>query len=135
MEIEPSLDQLVSALAPHLPRHADDLLDLRTMSKSPQLAGSCVRIYFELLEAAPDKPGVATHLAGLRKWLETRMDILVFDQSHSTCIRTIPFSLNGQKSLGDFCESAMHHVRKNIRNPSPCIRLEFSFSRATSPAA
>lgn len=127
------LDRILAALALPLDRQSNTLLDLRAWAAAPASAGSCVKAYFELVGAAPESGAADLPLADLRRWLEARLNILVFDGEQAVCLEKLPLALDGETDLGEFCHSAMRRLRDDRCLTVPRVRLEFGF--AGTPAA
>jgi hypothetical protein len=134
MPHDPELDRILAALAQPLDRHqSDTLLDLRMWASSPAHAGSCVKAYFELVRSAPDSGAADRPLSDLKSWLESRLNIFVFDGEKAVCLEKMPLALDGETDLSEFCHSAMRRLRDDRCLTMPRVRLEFGFSG--SPAA
>ena len=126
------LDRILAALAQPLERQSDTLLDLRLWAASPTRAGSCVKAYFELVGAAPVSGAADRPLADLKCWLESRLNILVFDGEQAVCLEKLPLALDGETDLGEFCHSAMRRLRDDRCLTMHRVRLEFGFSRTAA---
>ncbi|MES2922207.1 MAG: hypothetical protein V4819_11710 [Verrucomicrobiota bacterium] len=135
MSHDTELDRILASLAKPLGRLSDTLLDLREWALSPCRAGSCVKAYFDLVGEAPDAEEVARSLTALRKWLEARLNILVFDGNRAVCLETLPLALADETDLGEFCHGAMQRLREDRCHEVPHLRLEFGFSRNFGAAA
>ena len=135
MSHDTELDRILASLAKPFGRLSDTLLDLRQWAHCPARAGSCVKAYFDLVGEAPITEEVVRPLAALRNWLETRLDILVFDGSRSVCLEKLPLALEGETDLAGFCHSAMQRLRDDRCHTLPHVRLEFGFSRNFLAAA
>jgi hypothetical protein len=128
MSHDTELDRILSTLAKPLGRLSDTLLDLRMWAHSPNRAGSCIKAYFDLLGEAPETAEVARSLTALRNWLESKLNILVFDSARSVCLDTLPLALSDETDLEQYCHGAMQRLRDDRCHEVPHLRLEFSFS-------
>ena len=135
MSPDAELDHILSSLAKPMARLSDTLLDLRQWAGSPSRAGSCVKAYFELVEHAQDAAETTRLLASLRKWLEARLSILVFNGSRTVCLETLPLALAGETDLAEFCHGTMQRLREDRCHPGTQIRVEFGFSQNFPTAA
>lgn len=135
MSHDTELDRILASLAKPMNRLSDTLLDLRQWALSPSRAGSCVKAYFDLMGEAPDAEEAARPLTALRKWLEARMNIRVFDSSRAVCLETLPLALAGETDLEEFCHTAMQRLREDRCHAAPHLRLEFGFSQGSAAAA
>lgn len=128
MPHDSELDRILAALAMPLERQSDTLLDLRLWAGSPTRAGSCVKAYFELVGAAPESGAAKRPLADLKRWLEARLNILVFDGEQAVCLEKLPLALDGETDLGEYCHSAMRRLRDDRCLTAAQVRLEFGFA-------
>lgn len=135
MSHDPELDPILASLAKPFGRFSDTLLDLREWAHCPTRAGSCIKAYFELVAEAPLTNEVTRPLAALRNWLESRLNILVFDGTRTICLEKLPLALAGETDLGQFCHSAMQRLRDDRCLPLSQVRLEFGFLRNSAAAA
>jgi hypothetical protein len=135
MSHDAELDNILASLAKPLGGLSDTLLDLRQWAHSPTRAGSCIKAYFELLGEAPQTQEVTESLTALRNWLETRLNILVFDSNRTVCLDTLPLSLSDETDLEQYCHGAMQRLRDDRCHDAPQLRLEFSFARNSQLAA
>lgn len=135
MDYDIELDRILASLAEPLGDIANTLLDLRRWACCPNCAGSCVKAYFELVGEAPSTPEVTRALASLRHWLESRLDIRVFDSQRTVWLDTLPLALSDETDLERYCHGAMQRLRDDRCLDSLHLRLEFSFSQTSESAA
>jgi hypothetical protein len=122
------LDAILASLARvEMAAFSDLLLDLRNGAFPPAEAGCCVRIYFELLAAAPENGSLDQALADLRGWLERQLSIEVLDDAQMQRIERLPVRFEGQNDLETFCRSTMQDFFNDRCHPSPSIRMQFAF--------
>jgi hypothetical protein len=122
------LDGILSSLArPAMAGLADRLLDLRASAVSPADAGQCVKIYFELLAAAPENGALDAVLAALGGWLERKLSIEVLDEVNMEPLERLPLRLRGESDLGTFCQTAMRNFFSDRCHAAPRIRMQFGF--------
>jgi hypothetical protein len=122
-------------LAKPLGHVSDTLLDFRQWAQSPDHAGSCIKAYFELVSEAPLTPQVTTTLETLRHWLESRLNIRVFDSQRTVWLDSLPLALADETDLEHYCQCAMQRLRGDRCLDSSNLRLEFSFSQDSESAA
>ncbi len=113
---------IIDELITQLPSRADALLDLRLALSQRSQPGTCVRLYFDLLETVSGWH--AARLEALRSELEQRIRIeIVIAETQSrmhTCL-----NLKGARRLEDFCQDTMlDYSRKNRK----AKRIEMSFA-------
>jgi len=130
-----ALDTVLAGLARPFGSCSDLLLDLRSWAGCDRHAGSCVRAYFELFEEAAPGGEAARGLAGLRRWLEAKLEIEVFDAESRACLETLPVRLTGETSLEDFCHKAMAGMRVDRCHAQPQVGLTFRFRQELAQAA
>jgi hypothetical protein len=124
------LDAILSSLArPEMVSLSDRLLDMRDAAFTPLAAGCCVKIYFELLAAAPENGALDRSLADLRGWLERHLSIEVLDDVQIQPLERLPLRLQGENDLETLCRTAMNDYLNDRCHPAPAIRMQFSFAR------
>ena len=129
-----ALDSVLAGLARPFGRSSDLLLDLRRWAGDDRRAGSCVKAYFDLLEEIPANCEAARGLARLRQWLETEMEIAVFDPSRN-CLEVLPLELAGENDLERFCHKMMNRQREDRCHATSEVRMVLRFRERHAQAA
>lgn len=130
------LDGILATLACEVtPQASDLLLELRDAAASPDQAGTCVRLYFALLESAPDGEVARVTLGQLRKWLENHLKLEVVDEERRLPLENLPLRLAGATNLASFCHGAMAHLRNDRCHSAKRLRIQIGFSRSPVPSA
>lgn len=130
-----ALDSVLAGLARPFHRCSDLLLDLRAWAGDDRRAGSCVKAYFDLFEDVAPGCEAARGLVRLRQWLESELEIAVFDGDSPTCLDVLRLELAGEESLEAFCRKAMDRLRADRCHGAGRVRMAFRFRGELARAA
>jgi hypothetical protein len=130
------LDRILAALAREVTsRESDLLLNLRDASRIAGAAGSCVSIYYSLLEVLDSRPSAAVPIEQLRLWLERHLNLEVLDDERHQALESLPLHLSGAVDLESFCHRAMDRLRKDRCFSASRLRLQIEFSQSQANCA
>jgi hypothetical protein len=128
-----ALDRILAALAGEVTAQESDLLlDLRDASRTAGSAGSCVSVYFTLLEVLEYKPSAKVALEDLRIWLDEHLNIEVLDDERHQALESLPLRLSGAPDLDSFCHVTMDRLRKDRCLSESRLRLQIGFTQNQS---
>ena len=117
------IDLMLRPLARSLAREADAILDLRELLLNQGHPGKCVRCFFRLYEGAGS--GLIQHLAPLRVWLETNVEICVRRDGEE--LETLPFAPAKHEDLQAFCMRSIDLIRMDRGYHGKHLQLAFRY--------